>query len=247
MYMGTTLTEREKGIFSGNQLKILAALFMVCDHVGMFFFPGLVFPSVVWRCIGRVAYPIFAFFIAEGCRYTKNRSRYLAMLTVMGVVFHLVYSYATKDSMLNVIVSFALAVCLIYFWQFFVGFIEEKKYLPAALTLLFAAAYLYFCYRLCNIVHLDYYFGGIFLPLLVYLSKKKWVRLCLFGVGICIVVLCMREFARVGIWALVAVPVMALYNGKRGEWKMKYFFYLFYPLHIAILYGISLLIGGSWA
>ena len=54
---------------SGNALKIIAAISMVIDHVGLMFFPTL----KILRIIGRLAYPIFAFMIAEGCYYTKNK------------------------------------------------------------------------------------------------------------------------------------------------------------------------------
>ena len=42
-------------------------------------------------------------------------------------------------------------------------------------------------------------------------------------------------------WSLLAVPLLVLYNGKPGRVRMKYFFYIFYPLHLVILYGISML------
>lgn len=63
----------------GNILKLIAALSMLIDHVGLMFFP-----NQLWmRAVGRLAFPIFAFFIAEGFRYTRSKLRYL--LTVFAL------------------------------------------------------------------------------------------------------------------------------------------------------------------
>lgn len=51
-----------------NQLKIIACISMLIDHIGYVLFPDV----TVLRLIGRIAMPIFAFFIGEGCLYTKT-------------------------------------------------------------------------------------------------------------------------------------------------------------------------------
>ena len=53
---------------NSNQLKLIAAVSMLLDHVGYFLFPTV----TVFRILGRLAFPIFAFCISEGCRYTKT-------------------------------------------------------------------------------------------------------------------------------------------------------------------------------
>ena len=63
-------------LISGNQLKILAAIFMVIDHVGLMFFPSM----IIFRCIGRLSMPIFAFMISEGARYTRNKLKYFLVI-----------------------------------------------------------------------------------------------------------------------------------------------------------------------
>lgn len=236
--------EKEWGCLSGNQLKILAALFMVCDHVGMLFFPEFTPPMMYLRYIGRLVFPIFAFFIAEGCRYTKNKRKYLGTLAFLGLAFHVVYTSVMEDNSANVIVTFALGVALIFLWQIFIDAIKDKKAWRAVLGGILFVGYGVLCFFLTRKVHVDYYFGGVLLPWLVYLTKKKYLRLFLFALGIVIVCFFMGEYGEVQLWGLLAVPLMALYNGKRGEWKMKYFFYIFYPAHIVALYGISLLVMG---
>lgn len=65
-----------------NQLKILAMVCMTIDHIGAAFFP-----QAVWlRVIGRLAFPLFSYCIAEGCRYTRNKARYFGSVFACGAV-----------------------------------------------------------------------------------------------------------------------------------------------------------------
>lgn len=56
-------------ILNNNQLKIIACIFMLIDYIGFFLYPEI----IILRYIGRLAFPLFAFFIAEGAYYTKNK------------------------------------------------------------------------------------------------------------------------------------------------------------------------------
>ena len=67
---------------SGNMLKIIAAVTMLVDHAGILFFPS----QNIYRIIGRLAFPIFAYMIAEGCKYTRNKIRYFAMIFGLAAV-----------------------------------------------------------------------------------------------------------------------------------------------------------------
>ena len=65
-----------------NTLKIIALITMIIDHIGLVFFPEM----VIFRIIGRMAFPIFAFFIAEGWYYTKNKKKYVLLLFVFMII-----------------------------------------------------------------------------------------------------------------------------------------------------------------
>ena len=58
---------------NGNGIKLLAAVLMVIDHIGAIFFP-----QIVWlRCVGRISFPLFAYMLAVGCKYTRNKVYHL--------------------------------------------------------------------------------------------------------------------------------------------------------------------------
>ena len=72
---------------TGNQLKLIALITMTLDHVGM-----LLLPRVrILRAIGRIAFPIFAYMIAEGCQHTRNRKKYLLSMASFATVCQVVY------------------------------------------------------------------------------------------------------------------------------------------------------------
>ena len=241
MLSSTKLCDNKYRGLNGNALKIIGAFFMIIDHIGMLIFPQVIF----LRIVGRLAYPIFAFFIAEGCRYTRNKAKYLSLLTLFGIIFQLVYSIATEDyGTVNVICSFSLAVGLIYLWQNLLYCCKNKSILNAIVIVILICVYLYLCYNVCAIIYIDYKFFGIILPFFAYFTKKKYIRLLLFAIGIFLVARFMGDqFNELQYYSLLSVVFIAFYNEKRGTIKMKYFFYIFYPIHIVILYGISLLLG----
>ena len=70
---------------------------------------------------------------------------------------------------------------------------------------------------------------------------NKWVSLLCFAIGLCLLVW-FDDYAEVQVYCLLALPLLSLYSGKRGKWKLRYFFYLFYPIHLALLEGIYQLV-----
>ena len=95
---------------TGNQLKLLALFAMTCDHVGLQLLPQF----IILRIIGRLAAPLFAYMIAEGCRYTHDRGRYLGRLLGMAALCQIAYFAAMRSLYQCIFVTLSLSVCLIY-------------------------------------------------------------------------------------------------------------------------------------
>ena len=85
----------------------------------------------------------------------------------------------------------------------------------------------------------DYGFIGVLIPWALYLVKNKKYRLVMLTV--CLIALAMNSYY-VQWYSLLAVPLIAFYNGQRGKWNLKWLFYIYYPLHLVAIYGISFLL-----
>lgn len=220
---------------SATALKLLAAVTMTIDHIGYMFFPGV----AAWRIVGRLAYPIFAFMIAEGCRHTHHKARYLGNIALLALVCQLVYFIADHSLFMCVLVSFSLSVSLIFLFE-----AAREKQVPVWLPVLFLLMIMAACDELPRVLAsygfaIDYGFAGIVLPVLISAGRGKWSRLALTALGLVLVAIPMGG---VQWWGLLSLLPLALYNGQRGRWKLKYFFYLYYPLHLAALEGLYLLL-----
>lgn len=223
-----------KPFLSGNALKLLAALFMTIDHVGVLLLPHV----IVLRILGRLALPIFAFMIAEGCRYTRNRLRYFGSVFALGVLCQIVYYLAERSLYFSILITFSLSIATIYALQDW----KEQKTPRSALVFFGAVAGVY---ALNRVFAIDYGFWGCMLPVFAAAFQKTawdrpWVNLGMLGLGLLVLA---ADLGQIQYYALPALPLLACYNGRRGRWKLKYFFYLFYPLHLVLLQGIALLLG----
>lgn len=219
---------------SGNQLKILAVIFMTIDHVGLHLFPGI----QIFRILGRLAFPIFAFTFAEGCKYTKNRARHFIVLFLFAVLCQAVYSYAMNSLYQNILVTLTLSASVIYSFDF-------AKRTRNFLGYILALAVLLGVFYICNILPstigrgfaIDYGFYGVLLPVLSYLGKTKQEKIFLLSMGL---LLLAPTLGTRQLFSLLAVPIIALYNGTRGKCRMKNFFYIYYPLHLVIIHFLGI-------
>ena len=236
---------------SGNLLKIIAAVSMLIDHVGLLFFPQ----HLIFRIIGRISFPIFAFMIAEGCRHTRNRLRYFLTIFVMAAVYQVVYYVYDQSLYMSVLVTFSLSILAIYALENF----KEKLFDPeCSVTLKLLAGLLFGAtvagvFALNQVFVINYKFWGCMLPVFAslffaprgvsvpVLEKVDRVPVHVASLGVGLVSLALASDA-VQWYALMALPLLLLYSGKRGRWRMKYFFYVFYPAHLVILQGFYMLI-----
>ena len=225
------------GGLSGNLLKIIALVAMTCDHVGLQLFPQ--YP--ILRYIGRLAFPIFAYMIAEGAKYTKNRTRYFLQMFGLGLICQLVYFFAMGSLYQCILITFSFSVLLIYALDHAIG-----KNRPEA-WLLFVCAFLATVF-LVEILPLllpntdysvDYGIWGVLMPVLVFAAPNKTAKLAVSAVPLALLSITYAGHQWISFFSLI---FLALYNGKRGKRKMKNLFYIYYPLHLVVIYGIDLLL-----
>lgn len=217
-------TQRNFGL-TGNQLKIIAMITMTCDHVGLQLLPRWTF----LRILGRLALPIYAYMIAEGCRHTRSRKQYLLRLVYLAALCQAVYFIAMGSLYMCILVTFSLSVCLIWAWEQ-----KDRHWLGPAVT----AAVFFLCTVLPELLegfYVDYGLAGVMLPVLIYFGKP---RLLFAAAGLGLLAL---GYGGNQWWAFAALPLLMLYNGQRGKHSIGRLFYWYYPAHLAAIYLLSLL------
>ena len=224
--------------FSGNQLKILALICMTVDHIGLFLLPRY----TILRFVGRLAFPIFAWMIAEGCRYTRNMGKYLASVAVVGVLYQLEYFLLTGSMKMNILITFSLSVGLCWLLKS----TREKANRWFSVLRLAALAAVFFVTDIVPLFlknrgyAIDYGFIGVLLPVAIYLAQGKKLQLLAAGAMLCLLAIWSGWPVQ---WAsLLAIPLLALYSGERGKSRLKWLFYIYYPAHLTVLWGLLFLL-----
>ncbi|MDO5547033.1 MAG: TraX family protein [Eubacteriales bacterium] len=224
-----------EGLLSVNMLKLLALATMTVDHIGVIFFPEI----DAFRIVGRLSFPIFAYMIAEGCRYTHNKLRYFRSIFLLGLLCQIVFFAAEQSLYQCVLITFSLSIPVLY---------ALHRAMVQALAWWIPAAAILAVWLLCEMVPLwipesgfqiDYGFWGVMLPVFISLSENRYKRLGWISLGLLALSIAMGG---VQWWSFLALLPLALYNGRRGEIPMKRLFYLYYPLHLAVLRLIHILL-----
>ena len=239
---------------NGNALKIIAAVTMLIDHIGSYLLPQLGF----LRIIGRIAFPIFAFMIAEGARYTKNKLNYILQLSILGAAWQIYLILVFKSFRLNILITFTISLCIIYLLDWFkISLFDKNCSIPTkALSLLLflcAPIGLLLLGKYAPWLGYEYGFYGCMVavfasaPSLNRTNAPDWLKkldvipvrvLCM-----CIPLLIYSYFSGYPqYFCFISVIPLLLYSGKRGQAKMKYFFYIFYPAHLLILHALMFII-----
>ena len=208
---------KSKISLTAAQLRALALILMFIDHTGRVLFPGQ-----LWMvCLGRLAFPIFAFQTAEGYRHTRDWGRYCLRLAVFALISEipfnlLAYGAAIYPLRQNVMFTLLLGLvaCRVY---------DRNK--GWALIPVFLATVL-----LCP----DYGIPGVALVLLFHVFRKNQAAQLLF---LALINCLGYGLGSVQSFAVLAWIPISLYRGKKGRGgkALQYGSYIFYPLHMLIL------------
>lgn len=227
-------------ILNASNLKLIAMLIMLIDHIGacvVMRLPDLGYVSTeqwdtwylcyrVMRNIGRTAFPIFCFFIVEGFYHTSNKFKYAMRLLIFAVVSQYPFELALfgEYHWQSTNVFFTLFFGLITIW----GMSEaEKKIRDTFLSILVKLLCIGGGCLAAYALNTDYDYKGVLLIVILYVFRYRPVVRTVIGY---------ISF----LWEAYSLPgflMMHLYNGKKGKMK-KYIFYLFYPAHLLLLYLI---------
>lgn len=216
---------------NANQLKIFGALTMFIDHMGLMFFPDMQF----FRIIGRLSFPIFAYMISEGCSHTSNKPRYFLRIFSLAFFCQVVYYIAERSLYMSILVTFSISILLIFLLQYVCSLSGFRKVLGFVGFGLALAVVL----TITGVMEIDYGFWGILVPVFASISDNRNKKLFFFTVGLFLLSMSSGGIQRI---CLLSVILLYFYDGERGKANLKYFFYIFYPLHLALLEVIYLIL-----
>lgn len=247
------MEQRHRFELTSFALHILAMLFMLCDHLW-----ATVVSGNLWMgLIGRIAFPLFAFFIVEGYFHTKNLKKYVGRLLIFALLSEIPFNLMMGSRALypphqNVLWTFLIAIGLIH--------LNEKarrtgkwpvRILTAVGTVLLGAI-------VGLLTMVDYYHAGVLTVLVFYFFRgRKWWALlgqliCLAyinlemlgGIGYEVQLLGQALFISKQSFALLALIPIWLYRGRQGYHSkpLQYVYYAFYPVHMLILGLIRILV-----
>ena len=215
-------------LLSGSALKIIAVLSMVADHCAYYLLDGDTWAYEVMRCFGRIAFPVFAFLVAEGFAHTHNRIRYFLSLLLFAFISEVPWHLLNGvDGTHNVMFTLALGVAALAAFER----LREHRVLCCCSMLLMA--------WLAAWSGTDYEWRGVLMITVFYLlgivknasvTLRRMLQL-LFAFPI------MMHYGITG--ALLASAVIFLYDGTRGFIHgnvAKYGFYVFYPAHLFLIW-----------
>ena len=221
---------------SGSALKVLAVVSMVADHCACFMLEQGSLLYEVLRCIGRIAFPVFALLIAEGFAHTRDRMRYFLTLLAVGIVSELPWQLLNgADGTHNVMFTLALGVVAL---SVFDRLCEHGIVCFIGISTIAAIAWW---------IGSDYEWRGIFMIVIFYMLRRQTIEPWLTRGEVCYPLQSMLQIALTlplmshygVVGAILASFAIFLYDGTRGSIKgaaAKYRFYAFYPVHLVLLY-----------
>ena len=237
-------------------LKIIAVICMVCDHI-RYVLPNI--DTEVTRLLGRIAFPIFSFLIVEGYVHTKNLKKYMIRLGIFALLSEIPFILFTvgcniyEKIELNVIFTLFFGIIALVFFDkaksIFLSLKQknnsENNLIKKVFCLVVYLVSIGIIAMVAQVLDMDYGALGISIILAFYILREKNILKNVLVASVFIIELFLRCKMNINsinycipyfAGYICSAAILTQYNGKIGKYKMKYFFYLFYPIHMILLY-----------
>ena len=228
---------------SSFALHIIAMIFMLCDHMW-----ATILDYEWLTCIGRIAFPIFAFLITEGYIHTSNINKYIKRMVIFAIITEIPFNLMVSASPIypfhqNVLWTFVISLLTLKY----LNFDNTKNIFKSILIILLAII-------IATVTMCDYFGAGVMMVVGFYIFRKSKLLQLLMMIYVNMILLqgysypidiagYTYYFPQQG-FALLSLIFIWLYNGKQGyhaKW-FKIFCYAFYPLHMLILYILTIVL-----
>lgn len=203
---------------NGSLLKLIGLACMIIDHIGLVFFYKL----NIFRIIGRISFPIYAFLISNGCKNSKNIYNYFFRLIVLAVISEIPYDLMMygKISILSQNTVFPLSL-----WCLCIIFLKEIKDLHKK-TIMITVVLI-----LGNLINVDYGRYGIFMILLLYIFRKNRKYLIL-GFVLINLLISMQATTFIQYFSYFSIIPIIMYDENS---TIRNTFYIIYPMYMLII------------
>ena len=228
-------------------LKILACIFMLIDHIGVAFFPN----TVEWRLIGRLSMPLFAYAIARGAHFTHDRKKYIIRIAILAALSQIPFALFLKIPLFS-----NLNICFTWLFALLIIELKENKNIKKFLNVFL----MFLLFLITTFIKMDYGLYAVLLTLIFYyfgIKTNQFIIIMPLYLLVSITPIitgCLQSFSMAGIKSLIYLAVFQLtsiislppikyispYDKKLTI--NKYVFYWFYPVHMALIAGISYLL-----
>ena len=216
------------GLLTRNQLKMAAMIAMLCDHVAVVFLQGGTYLAM--RIVGRVAFPIFAYFLVQGFLHTSDVRKYFMRIGIFALLSEIPFDLVFSGKVLefhsqNVMFTLLIGLGMLYFLRRW----EESGW---------AGGLVFLAGCLCGaVLRVDYGWFGVAVIGLFYLLRSSRERYQL-------IVFCFLFFSYGGIewFGILGVLGVLLYREEGEALPLpRYLFYLFYPAHLLFLFFLNMI------
>ena len=244
-------------ILNKSQLQIIAIIAMVCDHIA-FMMPTLMLYFAL-KTIGRITIVIMSYFVAEGYYKTRNINKYILRMAVFAAISQLpFYLYENALNMpgdflhflvglymqRNVIFTLLVGLCLLTVWKSKAHIVIKIIAAAFAYYITRSADWRYFC--LLWVMAFGMLHGDTRkqMKAALMISLLRFI-VCVYPIMMSIadgqaVTLVSFIGAIIQISGVLAIPLLMMYNGKRGN-APRLAFYIFYLAHLMLLYIVKLI------
>lgn len=245
------MTQNLKKIrLTGFGLKYIAMASMTIDHIGAVFLPvnSQLYP--LFRGIGRIAFPIFCFLLAEGFLHTSNQKAYLGRLLIFAFISEIPFDMAFFRFPFNTgwsVLSSHQNVFFTLAFAFFAMHMLDKYWFINRLT---GLAWLIVAGILAEWFHFDYGLAGVMVVTIIFICKRFCPEIPPLFAYILAVACLFSTHSLSAMCVVLAIPFLLLYKGEKGNPlprglnfpAAKYLFYIYYPLHLTVIAILSFLL-----
>ncbi len=207
-------------------LKIIGLITMFLDH-----YQFMIGGSEIFRIIGRVAFPIFAFTLSEGYVHTRNLKKYLLRIFCFAVGIQILFILFGYGGIVNIFFTLFFGLVAIYILNLKKDLVKEP--FMKVIKVILIAGILYFA----QVLQLDYGAYGILLIMIFNAFRNDKLKILMSFLALNMFNIIFPNVFQIidtQIFSLISLIFIFMYNGEKGK-SIRYFFYLFYPVHFFIL------------